>query len=187
MKIKYSNMPVGHGKIYFIIRYYANIIRTFYYFNIKFPWVKYGGFVRIMRGTSFAKFKISIGHNVQFGPYCNISADTLVKNYVLFARNVCIIGRNDHEFKLPCQLIWNGNRKIERLTIIGNDVWVGHNVTILAGVTIGNGSIIAAGSVVNKDIPSCEIWGGVPAKKIRNRFINEDEKLIHVNYLNTLN
>ncbi|MFM5662154.1 CatB-related O-acetyltransferase [Aeromonas veronii] len=58
-------------------------------------------------------------------------------------------------------------------TTIGNDVWIGANVIILDGCSIGNGSIIAAGSVVTKSVPDFEIWGGVPAKKIKNRFNDE--------------
>ncbi|MCD8385717.1 MAG: sugar O-acetyltransferase [Bacteroidales bacterium] len=50
---------------------------------------------------------------------------------------------------------------------LGVNVWVGAHATILAGVTIGDGAIIAAGAVVTKDVPSREIWGGVPAKKLR--------------------
>lgn len=57
---------------------------------------------------------------------------------------------------------------------IGSDVWIGHNVKILEGVTIGHGAIIAAGSVVTKDVPPYAIVGGVPAKIIRNRFDDED-------------
>ncbi len=49
---------------------------------------------------------------------------------------------------------------------IGRDVWIGANVVILKGVAIGDGAVIAAGAVVNKNVPSYEIWGGVPAKKI---------------------
>lgn len=50
----------------------------------------------------------------------------------------------------------------------------------MSGITIGKGSIVAAGSVVTKDIPPCEIWGGIPAKKIRNRFNTEEEKKYHL-------
>lgn len=53
--------------------------------------------------------------------------------------------------------------------IIENGSDIGVNSTILPGVTIGKGSIIAAGAVVNKDVPPFEIWGGVPAKKIGER------------------
>lgn len=49
---------------------------------------------------------------------------------------------------------------------IEDDVWVGANAVILKGVTIGRGAIVGAGAVVTKSIPECEIWGGVPAKKI---------------------
>lgn len=51
--------------------------------------------------------------------------------------------------------------------IIGDDVWVGANATILPGVTIGNYSVIAAGSLVNRDVPSGVLVGGVPAKIIK--------------------
>ena len=50
---------------------------------------------------------------------------------------------------------------------IGNDVWIGGNVTILPGVTIGNNVVVAAGAVVNKDVPDNSLVGGVPAKLIR--------------------
>ncbi len=55
-------------------------------------------------------------------------------------------------------------------TIIGNDVWIGQNVTIMPGVHIGNGAIIAANSVVAKDIPDYHIAGGNPCNIIKKRF-----------------
>ncbi len=53
--------------------------------------------------------------------------------------------------------------------VIGNDVWLGANVTVLPGVTIGDGAIIAAGAVVTKDVPARTVAGGVPAKVIKTR------------------
>jgi acetyltransferase-like isoleucine patch superfamily enzyme len=50
---------------------------------------------------------------------------------------------------------------------VGNNVWVGANCTLLPGITIGDNSLIAAGSVVTKDVPANEIWGGVPARRIK--------------------
>lgn len=52
---------------------------------------------------------------------------------------------------------------------IGDDVWIGANSVILPGVTIGNGAVVAAGAVVNKDVPSLAIVGGVPASILRYR------------------
>lgn len=54
--------------------------------------------------------------------------------------------------------------------IIGNDVWIGYEALVLAGVTIGDGAIIGARAVVTKDVPPYTIVGGVPAKAIRRRF-----------------
>lgn len=68
-------------------------------------------------------------------------------------------------------LYWN---EISSPPIIGNDVWIGSKATILQGVNIGNGAIIAAGAVVTKDVPAYAIVGGVPAKIIKYRF---DEKI----------
>jgi acetyltransferase-like isoleucine patch superfamily enzyme len=53
---------------------------------------------------------------------------------------------------------------------IGNDVWTGHNVNIMGGVSVGDGAIIGAGSIVTHDVPPYAIVGGVPAKIIRYRF-----------------
>jgi len=55
-------------------------------------------------------------------------------------------------------------------TIIGNDVWIGYNATIMAGVTIGDGAIIAANSTVTRDVAPYAIVGGNPATEIRKRF-----------------
>ena len=54
--------------------------------------------------------------------------------------------------------------------VIGNDVWIGYEAVIMAGVHIGNGAIIAARAVVTKDVPPYTIVGGVPARPIRKRF-----------------
>lgn len=68
---------------------------------------------------------------------------------------------------------------------IGNDVWIGLNVIILSGVKIGDGAVIAAGSVVTKSIPAYSIYGGVPAKFIKHR-LGEDQisKLLKIRWWN---
>ena len=57
--------------------------------------------------------------------------------------------------------------------VIGNDVWIGYEAVILAGVTIGDGAIIGTHAVVTKDVPPYTIVGGVPAKPIKRRFPEE--------------
>ena len=57
--------------------------------------------------------------------------------------------------------------------VIGNDVWIGYEASILAGVTIGDGAIIGTRAVVTKDVPPYTIMGGVPARQIRKRFSDE--------------
>lgn len=76
------------------------------------------------------------------------------------------------EWGLPVEDIpkaWDNKGDI----IIGNDVWIGYEALILAGVTIGDGAIIGARAVVTRDVPPYTIVGGVPAKTIRQRFAPE--------------
>lgn len=65
-----------------------------------------------------------------------------------------------------------------KVTTIGHDVWIGARSIILDGVNIGNGSIVAAGAVVTKDVPSYAIVGGVPARVIRYRFSPNEIQII---------
>ena len=57
---------------------------------------------------------------------------------------------------------------------IGNDVWIGARAVIIDGVSIGDGAIVAAGSIVTKDVPAYSVVGGIPARVLRNRF-NPDQ------------
>ena len=69
--------------------------------------------------------------------------------------------------------------------VIGNDVWLGFGVTILSGVEIGDGAVIAARSVVTKSVPPYAIVGGIPAKVIKYRFSDDViEKLLSLQWWN---
>lgn len=73
------------------------------------------------------------------------------------------------EWDLPVEDIpkaWDNHGDI----VVGNDVWIGYEAVILAGVTIGDGAIVGARAVVTRDVPPYTIVGGVPAKPIRKRF-----------------
>lgn len=69
--------------------------------------------------------------------------------------------------------------------IIGNDVWIGYNATIMSGIVIGDGAIIATNATVTKDVPPYTIVGGNPAKEIRKRFDEETiNKLLSIQWWN---
>lgn len=107
---------------------------------------------------------VSIGENVFFNHNCALTAKEKIAigDNVVIANNVVIV---DHDHQVDSSGITNGYT-IAPVSIEDN-VWIGANSVILKGVTIGEGSVIAAGSVVNRNIPSHELWGGVPAKCIK--------------------
>ena len=113
--------------------------------------------------------KLTIGKNVGIAANAFISMRGPVEigDDTIFGPNVAIHAENHNfdDINKPIRL-QGATRKGIR---IGKDCWIGSGVKILDGVTIGNGCIIAAGAVVNKDIPDYSIAGGVPAKVIKNR------------------
>lgn len=96
------------------------------------------------------------------------------KNSKIVIGDNCLISYNVH-LRTDMHNYLNKNKLIkfqghtERDIIIGDDVWIGYGAQIMSGVTIGRGAVVAAGAVVTKDIPPYEVWGGVPAKKIKER------------------
>lgn len=90
--------------------------------------------------------EVYIGDNVMIGP------NTLITTV---GHPLTPMGRRQH-------------LGIAKPVTIGNDVWIGGNVTILPGITIGNNVVVAAGAVVTKDIPDNTLVGGVPARKIKD-------------------
>ena len=171
-----------------IIRSIMNGVRSWYMLKIKYRWIKSNGFLRIPIETSiWSPHKdVTFGHHVQFGPNCIIQCDIEIGNYVLVAANVSFIGKNDHLFDKTSTPIWNSGRGDSYKTRIGNDVWVGHGAIVMAGVSIGDGAIIAAGSVVTKDVAPCTIVGGNPAKVIKYRFLHPDDLAKHLDYISKL-
>ena len=121
-----------------------------------------------------------LGDKLIIGKFCQIASGVMI-----------IMNGANHRMSsvttYPFNIMGNGWEKVTPKlkdlsfkgdTVIGNDVWIGKNVTILPGVHIGDGAIIGANSVVTKDIPAYHIAGGNPCKIIRKRF--EDEL---INYL----
>lgn len=136
---------------------------------------------------SYSNFRglsnLSIGNNVHISMGATIfctEAPLTIGNNVIFAPNVSII-TGDHRINEIGVFMVNSKNKLpenDQPVTIEDDVWCGINVTILKGVTIGRGSIIAAGSIVCKSCPPYSIIGGNPAKIIKYRY-NIEEIMKH--------
>lgn len=150
------------------------------------PWIRksfceYGSNVRIPAGCSFSGCEnITVGNHVYFGVNTRVlttQAKLIIGSHVMFGPGVTIVTgnhRTDVIGKYMCDVTDADKRpEDDQDVIIEDDVWIGSNATILKGVTIGRGSVIAAGSVVTKSFPPYSIIGGVPAKRIKERFSAE--------------
>ncbi|MCS0654754.1 CatB-related O-acetyltransferase [Cytobacillus firmus] len=144
---------------------------------------KIGGFTYMQGGTFFAVESIgrfcSLAAGVYTGPAEHPSS--FLSSSPFFYTNTNsgkwptsdkfkkFIDKNKDQIEKTNNIRSNVTRNNSKI-IIGNDVWIGLNVTILRGVKIGDGAIIASGAVVSKDVPPYAIVGGVPAKIIKYRF-----------------
>lgn len=115
-----------------------------------------------------------INHDKLFiGKFCSIACGTRFlfnsANHTMTSLSTYPFPLFYEEWGLDCKDVttsWDNKGNI----IIGNDVWIGYEAVILAGVTIGDGAIIGTRAVVTKDVPPYTIVGGTPAKPIRKRF-----------------
>ena len=125
-----------------------------------------------------------IGDYSYLGPGCMV-ADASIGKFCAIAAQVRI-GAPNHPLDRPSQHRFTycpeyytagaqrdhtffRERRADRV-VIGNDVWIGHAVIVMPGVTVGDGAVLAAGAVVTRDVAPYTIVGGVPAKQIRERF-----------------
>ena len=117
--------------------------------------------------------KVEIGSGTTINRGCRLLASHFYKdvrivigNHVAVAPEVCLLaaGHNYKKKDLP---------DTAASIIIGDYVWIGARSIILQGVTVGEGAVIAAGSVVTKDVPPYSIVAGAPAKVIKKRLVEE--------------
>lgn len=137
----------------------------------------------------WGKKKIIIGDNFYIGKYSSIETSCVIGDNVILANHVGIVGRYDHNYqqigvsvRLANQIrdkdySWKG---LNEITYIGNDVWIGFGAIVMSGVKIADGTIIAAGSIVTHDTEPYTIYGGIPAKKIKDRFNSIEDKERHI-------
>jgi acetyltransferase-like isoleucine patch superfamily enzyme len=159
-----------------------------------------------IRGPLFLNKNSQVGPDVVAGKYFGMNESCFIARATIGA--FCAIGARTainpfnhpsnwlsiHEFQYhPKSFDWvdeyNEFARLERTpdmfahVRIGNDVWTGHNVNVMAGVNVGDGAIIAAGSVVTKDVPPYAIVAGVPATVKRYRFPEETiERLLRLKW-----
>lgn len=114
---------------------------------------------------------LEIGEGTYIGELNNIRAAggfICIGNHCLLSQGISIIASN-HQIS-PNALIKEQLWDTEKINVvIGDDVWIGANSVVLPGVTIGNGAVVGAGSVVTKNVPQYAIIAGNPAKIIKNR------------------
>lgn len=115
---------------------------------------------------------ISIGKYTSIGPqFLSAFGSHPTKDYM--AMHPAFLSANPHQgFTYVKKDYYKEQKYVEGKyqVKVGNDVWIGARVTVLDGVSIGDGAVVAAGALVNKDIEPYAIYGGVPAKKIGSRF-----------------
>ncbi|MDY6420297.1 MAG: CatB-related O-acetyltransferase [Succinivibrio dextrinosolvens] len=114
--------------------------------------------MNILDNNSLSKLKI--------GSFCSIAPKvTFILNSDHYTNNL-----SSFPFKVMCL----GSHKSEAISygdiVVDDDVWIGYGATILSGIHVGQGAIIAAGAVVSKDVPPYAIVGGVPARIINSSF-----------------
>lgn len=129
------------------------------------------GRVRIAPTTSFrCGENIYLGKNTHISQYCCLwageNSKIVLGDNLLVGPGVKIFSIN-HGVKSGIPM--NTQAVTEKDVIVGNDVWLGANSVVVAGVTIGDGAIVAAGSIVTKNVPAHAIVGGNPARIIKER------------------
>ncbi|MCQ2200473.1 MAG: acyltransferase [Bacteroidales bacterium] len=126
--------------------------------------------------------KCVFGGRIYFGDNCNFNGmQVLGEGSVKFGNNFhsgteCLILTQNHNYDGGSAIPYD-DTYVQKHIVIEDNVWFGNRVTVVGNIVIGEGAIIAAGSVVCNDIPRCAIVGGNPAKVIKYRNIEHYENL----------
>lgn len=108
---------------------------------------------------------VTIGDYTRIGIHCTVIGPVCIGHHVNLAQGITVTALN-HNFGDSAKRIDEQGISTKPI-VIGDDVWIGANAVILPGVTIGKHCVVAAGAVVNKDVPDNCVVGGVPAKIIK--------------------
>lgn len=168
----WMNARLGTTDVYF--RPYVNSLKGVKYLHIG----NYTGFGTMAVVNAFDRYhdqtfhpNITIGERCSFGDFVHITAIHRIEigNSVLTGRWVTITDNSHGNLDDESLCIRPGDRRLvsKGPVKIGNNVWIGDKATILPGVTIGDGAVVAANAVVTKDVPAYSLVAGVPAKVVK--------------------
>lgn len=172
---KYFFLILYYGFAYYLPPTNANVfgkwggaIRNWCFRNIA---KKAGNPINIESHAHFGNgSEIELGNHSCIGIHCYVPNDIKIGDHVMMGPHCYIMQNYTHKHdRVDIPIGWQGMERIKRRTEIGDDVWLGRQVLMMAGKHIGNHSIIAAGAVVCKDVPDYVIAGGNPIKVIKER------------------
>jgi acetyltransferase-like isoleucine patch superfamily enzyme len=175
----------------FLLRWLAKIVilwrriwRRFCMLLLRSAFHRYGRHFIFDPSDDFTYNTIEVGNDVSIGGGATFMASEskiIIGNKVMFGPNVTIIGGN-HNTSGVGRFMYDVHEKRpmdDQDVIFEDDIWVGSCAIILKGVSVGRGSIVAAGAVVKNDVLPYTVVGGVPAKKISMRFGDLDTIMSH--------
>lgn len=193
-------MQLNYVKLYNKVEWKIGRMRARFLRIKYFPFLRLGKGCIFLKGfrlrpidiTGATGFKVTLLGSNSIGAHTIIQgSSTITFGERSLCGEFCVFGVNDNirigkdVIIAPCVTIRDTDHGFDRTdipirqqkiqtspVIVEDDVWIGHGASILKGVTIGKGSIVAAGSVVTKDVPAYSIVGGVPAKIIKSRLEN---------------
>lgn len=167
LKEKFRKANINNVVVHPSVKIYPQVVLS----------TEYGGSIKIGKSSEvlYGVICMTYGGSIEIGENCSINPYTVlyghgglkIGNNVLIAGHCLIIPAN-HKFE-NLNIPINSQGESRKGIIIEDNVWIGAGCRILDGVTIGSGSIVAAGAVVNNNVPENSIVGGVPAKIIRTR------------------
>jgi acetyltransferase-like isoleucine patch superfamily enzyme len=129
-----------------------------------------GNAISLARGADVrSPHYFELGDHVSIGKNFTCEVDIRVGSHVLISSNVSIIG-NDHPYNDRSITVYNAPRLDDSSVEIGSDVLIGFGTIIVGTVSVGDGCIVGAGSVVVRDLPPYTICAGVPAKPLKPRY-----------------
>lgn len=153
---------------------------------------------KLKAALKFCGEKVFIHHSVRIGDpdkvsignYCHIQPDCKlfgsgggieIGEGTIFSHEIQVFAKNHYYDGEDLKCLPYDERFTYKKVVIGRYVWVGARAMIMAGVNIGDGAVIAAGSVVTKDVPACAVVGGNPAKVLKYRDVEKYQQLVDQN------